>query len=147
MSHLWMAQPVRKNHLVKGRRVSVERREDSSSLWHRSHLHILAGLRRTDRQTDRVKSDTKILLNCRLLAVLLLKGDAKRRTPRKQHQTVRCESPRKTGDTAQTAEHRLSWSRPETGRRVFRRHTMETEREREASVHSSPAEEPVRMPD
>ena len=50
-----MDQPVRGESVSEG--VSMERKEDSGSLWHRLHLHSLAGSRWTDVRIDRQRGD------------------------------------------------------------------------------------------
>lgn len=64
MSHLWMDRPVKRESVSReGGEVSVERKEDSGSLWHRSHLHNSAGSRWTDwrinGQTERGRGETQ----------------------------------------------------------------------------------------
>lgn len=59
-----MDRPVKGESVSReGGEVSVERKEDSGSLWHRSHLHNSAGSRWTDwrinGQTERGETHTK----------------------------------------------------------------------------------------
>lgn len=138
MSHLWMDRPVKRESVSReGGEVSVERKEDSGSLWHRSHLHNSAGSRWTDwrinGQTERGRGETQkhaysqALLQPPPAHTVPLQKGRRRRGCKKintgQHQTVWCEKESGEIQPNRTAQNKLeirqSVSQTRTGRQVL----------------------------